>query len=74
MSRWGSDTLLPCCFVVFFTFTGHHCGLHSLQLSLFLAFLLLVYGGAGPTFATVAQPRLLIRRPAVISSIQATQL
>lgn len=55
-------------------FTRRHCGLCSFQLSLFLAFLLLVYGGMGPTFTTVTQPRLLIRRPMVISSIQATQL
>lgn len=60
----------------FFTspFTRRRCGLCSFQLSLFLAFLLLVYGGVGPTFATVTQPRLLIRRPMVISSIQAAQL
>lgn len=36
--------------------------------------LLLVYCGTKPTFATVTQPRLLIRRPVVISSIQAAQL
>lgn len=70
-SMWyiGSSLL---CFLRLFT--RHHCGLCSLQLSLFLAFLLLVDSGVGPTFATVTQPRLLIRRLVVISSIQATQL